>query len=69
MHCHKYRQILIYIQIFILLKADFLLKEIQQSTIWINYKPNEQNIVSQNRYFKQGRYFDETNEKSGHYCK
>ena len=46
MYCHKYRQILMYIQIFILLKADFLLKGIQQSTIWINYKPNEQNIVS-----------------------
>ena len=59
-----------YIQIFYLLKAAFLLKGIQQSTFCFNYVPNKKkrNIVSWNRYFRQGRYFDETNEMSGKYC-
>ena len=35
------RQILVYIQIFYLLKAAFLLKGTQQLTIGINYKPNK----------------------------
>ena len=40
------RQILMYIQLFYLLKASFLLKGIQQSTIWINYKENKKNEIS-----------------------
>ena len=55
-----------YNQIFHLLKAAFLLKGIQQSTIRINYKPNKKRS---DRYFKQGRYPDEANKKSGNYCK
>ena len=37
---HKYWIILRYSQIFILLKAAFLLERIQKLTILINYKPN-----------------------------
>ena len=59
-----------YIQIFIPLQAALFLKEIQQSAIRINYKPNKrQDIVSQNKCFKQDKYFDEINRKSGNYCK
>ena len=57
---------ILYNQIFHLLKAAFLLKGIQQSTIRINYKPNKKRS---DRYFKQGRYLDEANKKSGNYCK
>ena len=62
--CHKYQQIMMYIQIFILLKAAFLLKRIQQSTIRINYKPNKKTKHSSlEQMFKQGKYFDETYSK------
>ena len=52
-----------HIQMFYLLKATFLLKEIQQSTIRINYKPNKKNLkhssleqILSKADFKQGRY-------------
>ena len=65
------RQILMYIQIFYHLEAAFLLKGIQQSTVRMSYKPKKkkQNIVCQNKYLKEGRYFEESNEKSGNHCK
>ena len=52
-----------YIQISISVKEPFL-EEIQQSSLSIN-QMNKLNIFLYNSYFKQGRYFNETNKKSG----
>ena len=46
-----------YIQIFILVKAAFLLQVIQGCS-----------LIIKNGQTKQGSYFDETNEKSVNYC-
>ena len=51
-----------YIQISISVKEPFL-EEIQQSSLSIN-QMNKLNIFLYNSYFKQGRYFNETNKKS-----
>ena len=51
-------EILMYIQVFILVKAAFLLQLIQGSSLLIKSKKT-----------KQERYFNETNEKSVNYCK
>ena len=51
-----------YIQISIPVKEPFL-EEIQQSSLSIN-QMNKLNIFLYNSYFKQGRYFNETNKKS-----
>ena len=47
-----------YIQIFILVKAASFIEGIRRST-----------SVTKNEPTKQHRYFDETKEKSGNYCK
>ena len=52
-----------YIQISISVREPFL-EEIQQSSLSIN-QMNKLNIFLYNSYFKQGRYFNETNKKSG----
>ena len=51
-------KILMYIQIFILVKAAFSLEGIQRSR-----------LIMKNEQRKQVRYFDETNEKSSNYWK
>ena len=51
-------EILMYIQIFILVKAASFIEGIRRSTSVIKNEPT-----------KQHRYFDETKEKSGNYCK
>ena len=48
-----------YIQIFILVKAAFLSEGIQLFSL----------IIKKPEQTKQGRYFDETNEKPGNYSK
>ena len=52
-------QIIMYVQIFILVKAAFFLQGIQRSSLIIK-KPTKT---------KQNIYFYETDEKSGTYCK
>ena len=51
-------KILMYIQIFILVKAAFSLEGIQRSR-----------LIMKNEQRKQARYFDKTNEKSSNYWK
>ena len=52
-------EMLMYVQIFILVKAAFFLEAIQRFSL----------IIKKPKHTKQGRYIDETNEKSGNYCK
>ena len=52
-------EILSYIQIFILMKAALFLEGIQRSNL----------IIKKTQTNKARQVFDETNEKSGNYCK
>ena len=50
-------KILIYLQMFILVKADFFLEGVQQSSLIIKDGTNK------------ARHIEETKQKSGNYCK